>query len=366
MTWLEHHIQSERFASDAEVATHRGERASALELYAKAAQAEEQALLDLDPDKLRTYGIIAVSAVALRHKARQNEQASILAHRCLSFERLPKYARRQLDDLLDTIKREQAGLDIAEAQMLISMSGGRIVPGGAPLDLIISKAQKMKGLLYRTTEHLKQLPHRARGEPSREIQDSYQPWIFQSEPGSYQFAVSVQETRQLGMFDTDDIHPKQIVDELFNILQACAEAPMEGLPNLVHDSEYRSTFLKLARDLAPTAAGRNFSRIDIRSVDKIHPISLVSSTRNVINDAIRANSLSVPEGTEEEIHGILRALHLDRGWIEVIGNGENRHRIERVSEEVDDRLGSMVNHPVVVQVTRVDRNLYFRDIEADE
>ncbi len=367
MIWLEHHIQSEQFASDAEVSSHRGERAAAIELYAKAAEAEERALSELDPSKLRTYGIIAVSAVALHYKAAMSDKASVLAHRLLgSATPLPYFARRQLDDLLDSIKREQAGLDIADAHILVSMSGGRILPGGAPMDLVISKSQNMKHLLYRTTEHLKRLPHRRRGEPSKEIQDAYRPWIFQAAPGSYQFEVSVQETRQLSMFDTDDVHPKQIVVGLFDILRACAESPVNGLTEIVDDAEYRSTFLKLTRDLAPTTTGRIFSRIDIKSADRVHPISLIPSTRNAINDAIRANRSPVTEGTDEEVHGILRALHLDSDWIEVIGYDEIRYRIERVSEEVDDRIGSMVNRPIVVHATRVNERLYFRDIETDE
>ncbi len=156
MTWLDHHIRSEHFASDAEIARRRGERDLASELYGSAARAESQALEELDTSKLRTYGIIAVSAVALHHKADLSDEAAILAHRILgSPEPLPNFARRQLDDLLETIKREQSGISLAEAQLLVSISGGEVIRGGAPLDLILAKTQKMKNLLYRTTEHMK-------------------------------------------------------------------------------------------------------------------------------------------------------------------------------------------------------------------
>ncbi len=62
MTWLEQHRESERFAADAEMAERRGSREEARRLYSQAAQAEERALDQLDPSKLRTYGISAVSA----------------------------------------------------------------------------------------------------------------------------------------------------------------------------------------------------------------------------------------------------------------------------------------------------------------
>ena len=105
MTWLGHHTQSERFASEAEVAVHHGEYALARELYAKAARAEEQALNELDPSKSRTYGVTAVSAAALYYKGGQNSAAQALAQRCLSSPALPGFARRQLDDLLGTINQ---------------------------------------------------------------------------------------------------------------------------------------------------------------------------------------------------------------------------------------------------------------------
>ena len=105
MTWLEHHEQSERFASDAQIASHHGDRALAQQLYANAAKAEEQALREVDPAKSRTYGITAVSAVALRYKAGQNAAAGALAQRCLASDTLPGFARRQLDDLQDAINQ---------------------------------------------------------------------------------------------------------------------------------------------------------------------------------------------------------------------------------------------------------------------
>ena len=106
MTWLEHHSRSERFASEAEPASNRGSRALARELYAKAAEAEERALREVDPAKARTYGITAVSAVALYCKAGQDTAARTLSQRCLVSDALPGFARRQLDDLLDTVNQE--------------------------------------------------------------------------------------------------------------------------------------------------------------------------------------------------------------------------------------------------------------------
>ena len=108
MSWLEHHRLSEELSSDAEIAVRCGEHTRALGLYAKAAQAEELALKEVEPDKSRTYGITAVSAVALHYKAGQWERADNLANRCLGSGRLPDFAVQQMTELLDSIKAKQA------------------------------------------------------------------------------------------------------------------------------------------------------------------------------------------------------------------------------------------------------------------
>lgn len=108
MTWLEQHRLSERYASDAEIAKLRGENTQAQELYAIAARHEEASLDAIAPDKQRTYGIIAVSAVALRFKAAEFAELKELAYRCLASQRLPEFASRQIEDMLKSIERAQS------------------------------------------------------------------------------------------------------------------------------------------------------------------------------------------------------------------------------------------------------------------
>ena len=368
MTWLEQHRLSERHASDAEVAKRSGEHAQAQELYAIAAHHEEVSLGTIASDKPRTYGIVAVSAVALRYKAAEFAEAKMLAYKCLASQRLPEFASRQIEDMLQSIMRGLAGVYIEEAHMLVSLKGGAILYGGAPLGLIVEKSQKMRSLIYRTTEYLKNVPHRRRGEPIKEIREAYRPWIFQAEPGSYQFTVSVQKNRQLKLtlFDDDDLHPEQIVVQLFHILQACSESPYVGLSLVVPEDEYRISFLKLARDLTPTSGGTDFTHLHIQTASAPRAIGLNKNTRNAINEAIRANRQLSPDEEEVEIRGILRALHLDSDWIRVVQDDGSNIRINRAGEEVDDRIGPMVNQPVIVRVAKSGAGVRFLDIELNE
>ena len=252
--------------------------------------------------------------------------------------------------------------------MLVSLKGGAILYGGAPLGLVVEKSQKIRSLVYRTAEYLKNIPHRKRGEPSKEIRDMYRPWIFQSEPASYQFKVSVQKFKQLNLnlLDTDDVYPERIVGHLFKIFQTCSESPLEGLSKVVPEEDYRMSFLKLVRDLTPTSNGADFTRLDIQIASAPHALGLNINTRYAINEAIRLNSGLAPGEEEGEIRGILRALHLDNDWIRILQDDGQNVRINRAGDEVDDRIGPMVNHRVTVRVANVGTNRRFLDIELDE
>lgn len=99
MSWLEHHRESERLASEAQFARREDRRRDAEDLYLRAADAEVQAITDLNPSKARTLGISAVSAASLYYKAAQYSQAKEVAERWLG-EAIPSFAKDQLRNLL--------------------------------------------------------------------------------------------------------------------------------------------------------------------------------------------------------------------------------------------------------------------------
>ncbi len=370
MTWLDDHKSSERLAAEAEVSALSGDFVRAQQLYKEAAVFEMRALDQIDSSKSRTLGISAVSAASLYFKANELHQVEMVAYRWLGSQHLPGFAVEQLRSILQATwseeVREQAGIGFVPGQVIISVKGGEVIEGGAPLDLIVEKVQTVQSLFYRTAEFLRNLPHRKRGGPIKEIQESCRPWLFQTAPGSYQFAVAVQEPRQQNLFQHAEAQPKQVAGFFLSILQASIQAPEEELPEIVPDKEYRTTFLKLTRNLAPT--GKTFAQLDIRSAVDTKTITLLPSTRKTVGKAIRQSKPTASDGPEEEetLHGVLRAVHLDQDWIEVIVDTAH-HRIYEVGEAVDDVIGPMVNKPVIVQVVKAPQNRYnFRDIEADD
>jgi hypothetical protein len=371
MSWTFHHAKSERFASEAEIASKKGDVGRAIELYEKAATAEVEALNQLDPSKTRTLGITVVSAVALWYKAKNYINAQRLAHQWLGTNNLPGFAVDQLQLLLQTIwsdqVRERAGIRFSRGEVIISVRGGQIVTGGAPLDLILSKVETVQSLFFRTTEFIKGLPHRKHGPAPTEVQQICRPWLFQTAPGSYQFAVAIEEPVQQDLFLKPTPSSQDIATTFLKILRASADDPDTSLTNLVPDSDYRDTFMKLTRNLAPT--GESFSQLEVKYTQELKPVTLLPSSRKSISEAIRRQFPKPPTPPEDQqvtLRGVLRALHLDQDWLELAI--ETQHvRVEGVVETVDDILGPLVNRNVIVEALRKPTGRYvFQDIQGAE
>lgn len=366
MSWLQHHREGEQLASEAEVCWREGRQEAAQRLYLRAADAEERAIAALDRSKTRTLGISVVSAASLYYKACEYERAEEVAARWLP-DQIPGFAKDQLRALLQSVWSElvrgEANARFAQGQVLISVRGGEVVQGGAPLDLITEKMKAVASIYYRTAEFLANVSHRTRGLPSRAIQESCRPWLFQAAAGSYQFAVAVQESRQGELFD-NPIQPDKVADCFLSILRAGIDDPNGRLAEIVPDSDYRSTFLKLTRNLAPR--GNACESIEIRSADEPKALMLDSEAREGLSKTIRnLKTDHVATDHPDTLRGTLRALHLDRDWIELMIQ-DDLVKVQGVGEQVDDVIGPMVNKHVVVHVVTRGGKAHFVDIEPDD
>lgn len=378
MSWAEHHSESERLASAAHEAMRKGDAASAEDLYVAAAKAEKAAFDTLDFAKQRTRGITAVSAVSLFYKGKDYAMSQSFACHCLADSDLPAFAVSQIQNLLQTVWGEQAiaaaGLKFAKEDVLVSVRGGEVLTGGAPLDLILRKVEEVRALFYRTVEWVMSKPLRVRGGPAPEIQQLFRPWLFQAPPGSYQFAVRLESPRQMEFgIVVSAVPPVEEVTRTFiEIVNATAADPEAELAARVSDAGYRNAFLKLARNLAPS--GKSFTELEIRS--NIQPalgsVLFAPPSRKAINDTIRKHTpllASQGEGEPVKLEGILRAVHLDQDWLEVTvaDEGEQHVKVWQAGEAIDDVVGPMVNHRVTVDAVLAPNGKHmFKDIQPIE
>jgi len=235
--------------------------------------------------------------------------------------------------------------------------------GGAPLDLIVDKVQAIQNLFYRTIELLFDQPHRRRGSPSREIQDLCRPWLFQAPPGSYQFSVAVQERRERDFFK-EHISSEDVADKFLDILAATSDENLSTLAEIVPDDSYRSTFLKLSRNLAPT--GKALDQVEFRRVGDSRRVALTPISRSTINTNLKQKKGQSPSSDTVAMKGTLRAVDLNKNWLDVTVDGETLHVIQ-LRDTVDDVIGPMVNRPVTITVKRTAKGkLLFEDIELDD
>jgi hypothetical protein len=382
MSWLVHHTRSEEYVSQADEFYRQQDANRAAEFYRLAAESETNALKDLAPNKIRTIGITAVSAVSLYYKAQEFLQAKQIAYKWLSEDFLPPFAIEELEEILQSIRYEEtrvkSGIQFIEGEVLVSVSGGEILYGAAPLELILDRVEKIRNIFYRTTEYLLGMELRKRNAPNQLVKSQCDPWLLQASPGSYQFAVRIRKPKEQltipGLPDAG-LRVEQITKKFFEIIRATAQDPEGKLIEVVPKEEYRRTFLKMTRELSPPITGKSFNKLEIKSTNDIepYPVILGSHTREVIKNALKKPKPSSEEDIVHKViqlHGVLRNLHLDNDWFEVNINGENK-KIFDAKEEIDDVIGLMVNRRVVVEVLErsdkpVDKQYYLCDIQLEE
>jgi hypothetical protein len=378
VTWAEFHGRSEKAASAADLAMRAGEWREAYDLYAQAAEAEELALGNLPSDKRRTLGITAVSAASLWLMARNTANAQRIAYTWLGGTVLPSFAVAQMRDLLQTIWGEEmraaSNVKFLPGDVTVSIAGGEILYGGAPLDLILRKVEEIRAVVVRTVEMKLGLPLRKNRPPAESTTGYFQPWLIQQPAGSYQFAVRVRQPDQQDFFDRALPLVSSVAMTALEILRASIEDPDGELVHTVPDPDYRNTFLKLVRNLAPT--GKGFERLTVGSLTaSAAPVVMVAAAREALNATIRRRTLTESQQAGSEptiIRGILRGLSLNNDWLLLsvtTQDGELEEvRIHDVGESLDDVIGPMVNRPVIVNAFRKRGGvkLHLADIEPEE
>jgi len=283
---------------------------------------------------------------------------------------LPDFAHVELRTLVQAIwtevSKQAANVGFLPGQVFVSVKGGEIITGGAPLDLIVEKVQTIQTMFYRTIEFIRDMPLRQRGAPIREIQESCRPWLFQAAPGSYQFSVAIQEPLQRDFF-REDVRPDIVARQFLQILQLASSQDQTQLETVVPKADYRNVFLRLSRNLAPT--GKSFGSIEFQTPAGEGLITLTPEARAVINQTLKKNrptDESDSPSKDEELIGTLRAVDLDKDYLVVTVDDEHS-RVEGLGDAMDDLIGPMVNKKVKVHVIRKATGpLRFRDIELEE
>lgn len=213
-------------------------------------------------------------------------------------------------------------------------------------------------------------PFRQRGRPSAEVFHALQLRATQPAAGSYRFTVRFVEPAQRDLFEVRDsppIRPGAVAESTIRILKLLNTAAVEELQEYIPEEDYRRAFTQLARNLAPTK--RDAREIEVRQRsgrpdETEESVVLVMGSRAAINEVVRS---SLEEDTEvTQVRGVLRALDLDRQWVDIQPDEEGRKRCVTPPEFLDDVVGPMVNRQVIAHGKTRRGKFHLRDIELDE
>ena len=178
--------------------------------------------------------------------------------------------------------------------------------------------------------------------------------------------MAIQEPKQLDFF-REDVRPDLVARQFLEILKATSSEDQQQLETLVPKDDYRNVFLKLSRNLAPT--GKRFDSIEFRTATGDALISLTPEARTVINQTLKKNRPVDAQGSqasEEELTGLLRAVDLDKDFLDLTIDGHHSH-VVGLGDAMDDVIGPMINKRVKVTAVQDTRGtIRFRDIELDE
>jgi hypothetical protein len=335
----------------------------ARDLYAQAAQFAVEALSLVPDAKNKTRGILGYSAASLLFKAGSIKEASLLATNLLQDVK-DDYARDQLKAVVSAAWAEEAkqtaGVTFLPGQVAVSISGGKVVTGGAPLDLVLRQVKTVQQLFVRTIEFLSDVPFQGRGARAKLLEELCRPWIFQMPAGSYQFAIAIEEVQQLDFF-RHGILPEQVADKFIEVLGAAVNSDPVKLEDLVPDKQYRRSFVQLARRLSPTDG--SYERIRVSSPTATTEVRI---DREAIATTAQQMARLVPiaDASEEVfVEGVLRALDLDKDWL-IVDTDEGPLRVTGLEDAMDDVIGALVNKKVGVKAHRRGRTLKFVFIDA--
>lgn len=343
---------------------HREGSSTATELYRKAADLSVEALRLVPSDRPKTRAIIGYSAANLLFKAGKFREASDLATVLLP-EVSDERAREQLQVVLASVwaeeAKERSGAKFLPGQVVVSISGGAVLTGAAPLELVLRQVKNVQAAFVRVIEYLSDLPFQGRSARNRLLDELCRPWIFQMPAGSYQFAIAVEEIRQPDFFKKH-ISPFDISERFIDILAASTSDNAEDLERLIPDKQYRKSFVQLARRLSPRDG--SFDQIRIYSPSATREIKMNRDASLIASQRLAALAPPSMSGQTLEVRGRLRALDLDKDWL-ILDTTDGPVRINSLEDAVDDYIGSLVNRNVCVTCYSTGRIRRFIDIFPD-
>lgn len=250
------HEKAMKLAEEADLAQVAQDLISAKRLFAEAFRLERDAALqflkkiEVEP----TRSVLFRSAASLAIEAGEYIEAERMICHGLAAEP-PIDTRIELRQLYEQMHfrlfLNDAGLQLAEGQVVVTLWGPQIAPGFAACREVVRRLQKSERLIYRTAERKSGLPYKDSDEPPDEIRRNFKVYASLPEAASYAIVLRVAEAQRQLTFPFS-IDAAGVVSELLDCMELYNSERGVELRQHIGDMAYLRNFLGLARGLYPS------------------------------------------------------------------------------------------------------------------
>jgi hypothetical protein len=309
-----------------------GDESKAERLFRKAFDQERLAAAEVESEPTRS--VLHRSAASLALEFGEHRGAEKLIAAALAGEP-PREIAEELRDLLEKVNfqrhLELRGLQLADNELQLSLSGKAVSFGMVQSDQFLERVRSMERMLFRTVERKCEMPFRETGRAVKDVSKNFE--LYLSAPRAASFAVTLRvglPDRQMWLPDWDQEildQPNVVIDNLLDCLEAFNVGDPKRLEELIPDKSYRRNFAALADQMAPD--GEEVKVVGL-TVSRNGQERRVALTHDRERKPERREQ--TPESSRKELEGTLRradSLKKDRDQITVV-DAEGQFLVLRV------------------------------------
>lgn len=358
------HNQAMGKAEQALFARRSGDYGKTQALFRDAYEIERRAAELVQEDEEPSRGVLYRSAASLalsgglHREAERMVAAGLLGHP-------PEQIVEELRDLLQQIHFERhlklRGVILGEDEVQLSIAGPDVGHGIVRSDEFIRRIGLLEKLSYRTAERKLGKEFRERGNVSKFIRETCEPYL--SPPRAASFAVTIRfgvEAKNLQLFE--DIPTRSIVDDVIDGLDLVNRKHEDLLRDRIKDERYFNNFVALAKKLSPDAA--NVRVVGFTTVrDKIERTVALTRPSSEIRVPASAPEVAEEGGQRIEVIGVLDFASAKETEIHLTDQQGDAYVVVVPRGVLADVVRPYWEETVKITGTRVKNKIHFEDIE---
>ena len=358
------HNEAMDYAEYALSAKRRGDTVEAAKLFAKSLELERKAI-DLLTERVEPeYSILHRSAATLALDCGEFRLAEQIASKALAGDP-PEHVVWQLRSVTEQVTQHDHlrlnGLALAEDELQMSLAGSMIGPGLASLDDFIPRADGMRKLMRRVSEHINGQGHSENG--SADVHRLPAPDVLISPLRAGSVAVTLKIGSPVEPEFPEVVGSTELVDETLDVIELIASSDSAGLASKCPDESYRRNFVQLVRNIAPD--GDRVTQVGFTAVSSGKERTLPLTTTK--SELSRYSRTAAPDAREEAITGRLLAADgtsQRNQSIQVVKPDGTKRRIKVPAGMMDDIVRPLWNEEVTALCTVRGKTATLVEVEA--